>query len=354
MAFDPKPVLRDGRQVDWLTDAALRECERRLGYPLTVVQGHNPGGVKASAGTHDRWGVIDLKPWDWERKVRILRAVGFAAWHRPAIAGLWPEHIHAVLIDHPDLAPAAAAQVVSYRAGRNGLKGNAPDPTWRPSPIPVFRAPAPLPAPTIQGIDISHHQSGRLNFAKAKTAGVRFVFHKATQGDTVSDALYATRRKQVSAAGLIWGAYHFARPAVSNGTEQAKRFLAAAALRPGDLRPALDIETRDGCTDDQLERFVAAFAAECLDELGVSPIIYTPFPFKSWRGPLWVARYSDANTEPKIPTPWGRFAIWQFSNGVNGTPNAVPGIPGRVDINTLHPKTRLEWLQIPASTDRKA
>jgi GH25 family lysozyme M1 (1,4-beta-N-acetylmuramidase) len=353
--FDARPVLRDGRQVDWLTDAALKECERRLGYPLTVVQGHNPGGVKASAGTHDRWGVIDLKPWDWERKVHVLRSVGFAAWHRPAIAGLWPEHIHAVLIDHPDLAPAAAAQVVSYRAKRDGLKGNAPDPTWHPNPIPVFRAPAPLPAPTIQGIDISHHQAGRLNFAKAKAAGVTFVIHKATEGDTVTDQLYARRRQQVAAAGLAWGAYHFARPAGRlDGRAQAIRFLATAEPKPGDMRPALDIETRDGCTDEQIERFVVDFAAEVKRELGVIPIIYTPFAFQRWHGPLWVARYSDANTEPRIPAPWKRHTIWQFSNGVNGTPHSVPGIPGRVDINTLHPKTRLEWLQIPASTDRKA
>jgi hypothetical protein len=98
--------------------------------------------VAASASTHDRWGVVDLLPWDWENKVRVLRAVGFAAWHRPAIAGLWSEHIHAVLIGHPDLDPMAARQVDSYRAHRDGLKSNAPDPTWHPSPIPTFKPPA--------------------------------------------------------------------------------------------------------------------------------------------------------------------------------------------------------------------
>lgn len=143
MTFDPKPVLRDGKPVDWLTDLALKAAERRLGYKLTVVQGHRVGaGVAASASTHDRWGVVDLLPWDWENKVHVLRAIGFAAWHRPAIAGLWSEHIHAVLIGHPDLDPMAARQIDSYRAHRDGLKSNAPDPTWHPDPVTVFEPPA--------------------------------------------------------------------------------------------------------------------------------------------------------------------------------------------------------------------
>ncbi|HEY0889310.1 MAG TPA: hypothetical protein VGE38_06855, partial [Nocardioides sp.] len=39
---------------------------------------------------------------------------------------------HAVLIGHPDLAPAAAAQVTAYLNHRDGLKGNGPDldPGW--------------------------------------------------------------------------------------------------------------------------------------------------------------------------------------------------------------------------------
>ena len=99
----PKPV-------DWKTRAALEEAERRLGYRLTVVQGsYNPGGVRQSAGTHDGGGVVDLLAWDWQRKVRVLRSVGFAAWYRPAISGLWGAHIHAVLIDHGRLSAAAAA-----------------------------------------------------------------------------------------------------------------------------------------------------------------------------------------------------------------------------------------------------
>lgn len=129
-------ILRDGKKVDRMTVAALQLAEKRLGYGLTIVQGsYNAGRVAASAGTHDGGGVVDLMPWDWRRKVIALRAVGFAAWYRPAIPGLWSAHIHAVLIGHPRLAPSAGRQVTDYLDRRNGLKGNGldTDPGWTDS-----------------------------------------------------------------------------------------------------------------------------------------------------------------------------------------------------------------------------
>lgn len=127
----PRPydlTTHDGRRVDWLTHAALSTAEQRLGYDLTITQGsYNAGAVSASAGTHDGGGVVDLAPYDHVRKVRELRRVGFAAWYRPAIPGLWPAHIHAVLIGNRKLAPSARAQVSAYLAGRDGLAGNGPD-----------------------------------------------------------------------------------------------------------------------------------------------------------------------------------------------------------------------------------
>ncbi|MBB3041035.1 hypothetical protein [Nocardioides soli] len=117
-----------GRRMDRKTATALAIAEQRLGYELTVTQGcYNTGGVSASAGTHDRGGVVDLAPYDHVHKVKVLRDLGFAAWYRPAIAGLWPAHIHAVMIGHQDLAPSAARQVPAYLAGRDGLTGNRLD-----------------------------------------------------------------------------------------------------------------------------------------------------------------------------------------------------------------------------------
>lgn len=131
-------VLHDGKTVDYLTHLALVEAEKRLGYKLTIVQGSYHAGVSASAGTHDGGGVIDLAPWDWQNKVRVLRDIGFAAWHRTPIPGVWGEHIHAVLIGNKKLAPSAARQVTSYYNHRDGLARNEYDDEYRPAKITVF------------------------------------------------------------------------------------------------------------------------------------------------------------------------------------------------------------------------
>jgi hypothetical protein len=100
---------------------------------LGITQGsYNPGGVGQSAGTHDGGGAADLDMGKLcgkrtRRVVRALRIVGFAAWHRPAIPGVWGEHIHAIAISDPDLAPAAADQVWDYYTHHDGLADNAAD-----------------------------------------------------------------------------------------------------------------------------------------------------------------------------------------------------------------------------------
>lgn len=132
-------TTHDGKVVSKRTKAILLEAERRLGYPLTVVQGSWNQGVSASAGTHDMDGVVDLTEWDWQSKVRVLRRLGMAAWHRPA-GPSWGGHIHAVDLGSRHLAPSAQNQVRDYYAGLNGLANDGPDPHGGPlNPQPVFQ-----------------------------------------------------------------------------------------------------------------------------------------------------------------------------------------------------------------------
>lgn len=126
-----KLTRRGGKVVDVHTAAVIDAAERKLGYDLTIVQGSPNRGVSASGGTHDGQGVIDLAPFEHERKVRVLRELGCAAWYRPELwrngVRIWGAHIHAVVIGHRFLSPAAARQVTAYLAGRDGLAGNGPD-----------------------------------------------------------------------------------------------------------------------------------------------------------------------------------------------------------------------------------
>lgn len=199
-------TTHDGKTVDKYTDYNLKLAEKKLGYDLTIVQGSYHKGVAASAGTHDGGGCVDLAPWDWANKVRALRELGFAAWHRPAIKGVWSEHIHAVLIGNTKLAPLAAQQVTAYRNHRDGLAGNGVDNTWHPNPIvdaayktdaPPTPAPTPTPAETTKTVTLSDSRitessylalsakyPGELAYTGNDENGLQFVIELAT-GKTV-------------------------------------------------------------------------------------------------------------------------------------------------------------------------
>ena len=117
----------------------IKLAEKRLGYPLTIVQGSYHTGVEASAGTHDGGGCLDLTPYDWNRKCRVFRELGDAAWHRERIPDVWSEHIHTVDLGCTNLKDIAKRQVEDYRNEKDGLKSHGKDTQWRPDPIPVFK-----------------------------------------------------------------------------------------------------------------------------------------------------------------------------------------------------------------------
>lgn len=145
-----KTTIRNGWTLDELTNYALYAVEAKLGYTrgsLTVLQGSWHDG-SLSGGTHSGGGAVDLTAQEWQKKVRALREVGFAAWHRPFN---WDgrnggEHIHCILIGDAKMSLEAAGQVVQYRNHTDGLAFHRPDRTWHPDPIPTFVMPArPVP-----------------------------------------------------------------------------------------------------------------------------------------------------------------------------------------------------------------
>jgi len=325
----------------WL--AKLRVAEAALGFKFTIVQGAYRGssGAAASAGTHDAAGVVDLRSWNLptsispQKAVLELRKAGLIAWYRTKAQGFDP-HFHTLDYGCPGMSPSAQRQVTSWLNGRNGLASNGPDDGPRVTiPKVAPKVGAPVKPFRIDGVDISHWQAGALDFGKAQAAGVRWVYHKCTEGTGYTDDRYSGRRAEVGKAGLPFGAYHFARPASSGGKAQALFFLSKAKPVAGDMRPMLDLEDQGGLSRAALTAWVGAFVVECVAQTGVAPFIYTPFDLdKTFDCPLWTARYNDANAAPKIPAPWKSYTVHQFSNGVNGRPNTVAGL-GNVDLNTM-------------------
>lgn len=135
-------TTHDGNTVDWRTKAMLLEAEDRLGYKLSVLQGSYTSLVAGSAGTHDGGGVVDLSAFDYKRKLRVLKNIGFAAYYRPqnwdGQGGI--AHIHAVDKGNKKLASLAQLQADYFDDGRDGLGGPpfGVDNSYRPDPPVVF------------------------------------------------------------------------------------------------------------------------------------------------------------------------------------------------------------------------
>jgi len=128
-----------GKTGDWATVQALKEAESRLGYELTIYQ--FIGDAAASGDTHSKGRGVDLAPFDHARKVKVFRDIGFAAWYRPEVKGLWVAHVHIINI-FPDrvsrkgVSESGFAQIGKYDKVQDGLAGFTPDPNpYRPKPV---------------------------------------------------------------------------------------------------------------------------------------------------------------------------------------------------------------------------
>jgi GH25 family lysozyme M1 (1,4-beta-N-acetylmuramidase) len=206
-------------------------------------------------------------------------------------------------------------------------------------------AAAPNPA-WPRGVDVSswQHQNGApIDWNAVKAAGNSFAVIKATEGTAYTNPSYAGDRAGAQAAGLVVGAYHYARPQlpISTAVDQARHFLASAGAvnTPGTLAPVLDLETTGGLNPADLTAWTQAFLREVESQTGRTPILYTFRAF--WtdklantqsfaKYPLWFAIYND-NADPGwLPGGWQKWLIWQYDQG-----GAVNGIKGRVDTNAF-------------------
>jgi hypothetical protein len=118
--------------VNGRTIAMLDQADSRLGFDLAIEQGSYTTAVSASGGTHAGGGVIDIETNNLsdeqiQQAVLVLRQTGFAAWYRHTGDFANVKHIHAVSIGDTDLSAQAEQQVLSYKAGGNGLDGGVDD-----------------------------------------------------------------------------------------------------------------------------------------------------------------------------------------------------------------------------------
>lgn len=180
-------------------------------------------------------------------------------------------------------------------------------------------------------LDINHNDD--IDLAAAQQAGIVAVIHKATEGATYQDPLYATRRAQAQQLGLLWGAYHFGTAA--DVDQQLANFLQTASLGAGDL-VALDYETNSGDPSNQMtlaqaEQWVSGWQ----QQNGYFPLIYgssllteaaqtNPTTTLAKCG-LWIAQY-ETETTPTLPSIFSTFVLWQFTDGTSPQPLLTAGV----------------------------
>ncbi|KAG8904417.1 hypothetical protein FRB99_001796 [Tulasnella sp. 403] len=178
-----------------------------------------------------------------------------------------------------------------------------------------------------EGVDVASYQ-GNVNWG---SLGVDFAYIKATEGTGYTNPYFASQYNGAYNAGLIRGAYHFARPDISSGATQANYFLAHGGGWSADgktLPGALDIEynpygaTCYGLSASAMVSWIHDFANTYQSKTSRYPVIYTTTDW--WTtctgnnsgfgttSPLWIARY--ASSVGTLPAGWSYHTFWQYTS----------------------------------------
>lgn len=150
-----------------------------------------------------------------------------------------------------------------------------------------------------EGVDVANYQP-----ANFPTAGLAFVFVKATEGRTYTNPKHAAQVAHARAAGLVVGHYHFVRPGPMGA--QADYFLTRARPRAGDML-CLDWED-PGVSGAEKDEFLHAVQDAAP---GHRLVLYANRDFWLHRDRtsfcadgLWIADPSAPRGRPRVGHPW--------------------------------------------------
>lgn len=167
----------------------------------------------------------------------------------------------------------------------------------------------------IKGIDVASYQS-----ATYSTAGLDFVFVKATQSTNYTNPKMAAQAKRARDAGLVVGYYHFL--VKGHPKDQAAYFVAQAGERAGDIL-ACDWESNTNGTypsnaeKDTFIREVKRLRPQCRVVLYCNRSFWTTRDTTSYAGDgLWIADPDRPAGSPNIKHPW-TFHQYSSAGGID-------------------------------------
>lgn len=181
----------------------------------------------------------------------------------------------------------------------------------------------------LQGVDISQWQAN-LDYAQV-AQNIDFAMVRASYSTTIVDHLGWEHRTYLRERDVALGHYHYAEPAESPATAQARAFLDSVGWLFRGEPLALDVEVDHPALVD----WCANFARILRNITGVAPFLYTNIDFLrryDWRPlaelecPLWVASWQDPDSGLPSTAPWVTPRMHQFTDEGH-----VPGINGNVD-----------------------
>lgn len=194
------------------------------------------------------------------------------------------------------------------------------------------------------GIDVSRHQKTINWDAIAADKKVKYVYIKATEGQSFVDPKYRENIENARRVGLKVGSYHFLRTGIGI-QEQFDNFVRNVKKGEQDLLPLLDVEVRQGWSNQQLRDSVKLFVDMLENHYGCKPMIYTSSSFfNTILGrlfadyPLFIARY--ATNEPKLENG-ATWTLWQFSDR-----GRIRGIDHAVDLSRFNKGKALRDIMI--------
>ncbi|MDR0360941.1 MAG: lysozyme [bacterium] len=248
--------------------------------------------------------------------------------------------------------PAAADPVQTPRPSPSPSPSPSASPSGSSSPTVargVLQPADPTSGP--QGIDVSRYQ-GSVDWHKVRGSGIQFTYVKATEGQQYVDASFEANAQNAARAGVLRGAYHFARPDRGSGKDQANHLVNHGGGWKNDgktLPAAVDMEwnpagpTCYGMSEKQIVSWLWDFVNQYHARAGRWPVIYTPAVwwdqctggysgFEHRGTPLWQSTLG--NTPHQLARGWTRPTFWQYDQRTT-----VPGIPRLVDVNVFNGST---------------
>ncbi|MGH7745735.1 MAG: glycoside hydrolase family 25 protein, partial [Candidatus Dormibacteria bacterium] len=188
---------------------------------------------------------------------------------------------------------------------------------------------------TAKGIDVSswQHPSGAaIDWEQVKASGVTFVMVKATQGtdytNPYANGPLAHDITDALAAGLLVGAYHFARPGPDTAEAEAAYFLAAVEGLKLDMGLWLDLEDLGGKMPHEVVPYRDVFLTAIVTHNALSGIYTDKSLVAQGLGAPAGSRLWLANPTPEPGDP--ESFITQTGSGL------VDGVTGSVDLDTLN------------------